>query len=130
VAYAPPPDGSRLGFHLLQPAWIREQAGYSLDPVKLQDTILTTQSRHTTGATPKLADSIIFDQIVESRLGSIVLGHAHTPLSLLLKVTRTVQHLTGVGHIEDALLFTSHPGLRVNVSIIHIAQIDAPAVLL
>src|SRR6266487_2901053 len=42
----------------------------------------------------------------------------------------TVQHLSGVGDVEDALLFASLPGFGVDVPIIGIAQVDAPAAFL
>src|SRR5436305_15204091 len=42
----------------------------------------------------------------------------------------SVQHLTSVWYEENTFLFASHPFFEVNLSIIGIAQVDAPAAFL
>src|SRR5579883_1427714 len=57
----------------------------------------------------------------------------HDPVSLAWKpspTTDTVEYLTSMWDVENALLFAAHPCLRVDLSIIGIAQVDASAAFL
>src|SRR6266568_3031168 len=52
-----------------------------------------------------------------------------SPLLPLYTVS-AAQHLTRVRHVEHALLFPSRPCFGVNLPVIGIAQVDAPAAFL
>src|SRR5207248_9022215 len=49
---------------------------------------------------------------------------------ILLYTSSSVEHFTGVWYVKNALLFASFPCFRIDLPVISIAQIDAPAAFL